>query len=111
MKLTIATVLFFSCFASAAWHNSLKPAGPAGGPLTIVETGVATYSITIPAEPTTQETKAAEDLADWVRQMSGGDLKISAKSPAPTISIATKRDFADEQYQIAVDESGNLLLQ
>src|SRR5438094_903832 len=103
MKSTmIAIALLFCSVASAEWHNALKPTGPAGGPLTIVENGEAKYSIVLPAEPTTQEKKAADDLRHWVREMTGADLKISAKLTAPTISISTRRDFSGEQYEIAV---------
>ncbi len=71
---------------------------------------VAKYSIAIPADSTSEEKKAAEDLQHWVGEMTGVTLKITAKAPGPVISISTRQDFGPDEYEIAVDESKNLRL-
>src|SRR4051812_42198381 len=90
--------------------NALTPKGDAAAPLTVVENGQAKCDISIPANATPQERKAAEDLNHWLEQITGVALRITVKTPAPCISIATDREAAPEQYSIAVDESKNIRL-
>ena len=53
------------------WVNALTPAGPAAPPLTIVADGTPRYAILLPAAPTAPERKAATDLREWLKQMTG----------------------------------------
>ena len=99
-----AIVLLLSAFASADWKNALQPAGQKAPAVTIVSDGQPAVSIVIPTSPTTEEQKAADDLRQWINQMTGATLKITGKAPAPVISIATRKDFSDEEYGIACDE-------
>lgn len=58
------------------WRNSLRPKGEPGPALTLASQGQANYVILLPAEPTTQEAKAAEDLAYWLKQMTGASFAV-----------------------------------
>src|SRR5262249_28447684 len=55
------------------------------------------------------EKKAAKDLQQWIREISGMELKIALGSSGKLINISTQPDFEDEQYQIAVN-GGHLTL-
>ena len=103
---------------SAEWRNTLKPAGQAALPLTLVADGAPRYAILLPARPTAPERKAAEDLQHWLKQITGGELAVVGEdqlSPGASrfISIGATdllrrsgggdgRDLADEGYEIAV---------
>ncbi|MCL5103186.1 MAG: DUF4838 domain-containing protein [Armatimonadetes bacterium] len=58
------------------WVNSLKPKGKTGAELTLARAGKALYCIVTAAQPTTQETKAADDLAMWLNEMTGAKFKV-----------------------------------
>src|SRR5262245_39069007 len=103
----VAIVLLLTPLALADWQNALRPAGTPAPAVTVVKDGQRTAAITIPPYPTTEEQKAADDLQQWITQMTGATLKITAKAPGPVISIATNKDFADEEYEIAYDAGSN----
>ena len=53
------------------WVNSLRPDGKPGKAIVLARNGATDYYIVCPASPTTQEEKAAMDLALWLREMTG----------------------------------------
>lgn len=57
------------------WRNVLKPEGD-GVALHFAEEGVARFTIVIPAQPTAQEAKAAQELAFWLKEITGADFPI-----------------------------------
>ena len=75
------------------WRNSLQPVGTPGPALTLAVQGKTGYRILLPARPTTQEQKAADDLASWLREITGADFPtIKEGSPeagttGPVISV------------------------
>lgn len=111
--------------AQGAWQNSLAPLGEPGRPLVLAERGKTHYVIVIPARPTTQEKKAADDLALWLGMMTGARFPIAADS-APAIETEiclgrtsrlpraglphAKADLGDEGYAIAAQGSRLFLL-
>ncbi len=95
------------------WSNTLKPRGIPGPLLLLASNGHARYTILLPAEPTTQDQKAAEDLAYYLKRMSGAEFAIVNESDAPPpdrfISIGRTRsspmglpDLRLDGYAIAV---------
>ncbi len=108
------------------WTNSLAPKGPRGAELTLARRGLAQYQILIPKDATTQESKAAADLSDWLRQITSASFAVVKESGATApegrfISIgktrllresglsAARAKLGDEGY--AVDEKDrNLFL-
>ncbi len=65
------------------WQNALTPKGDRAGELTLAAGGKTDYVIVIPAAATTQEQKAAEDLAHWLHGMTGADFGIVKDSQPP----------------------------
>ncbi len=101
------------------WQNSLRPDGKPGPELTLASRGQTDYMILLPASPTSQDEKAAEDLALWLKYMTGADFEIVIEGDAyrPTgreISIGrtdllskanlpdADADLGNEGYAIAV---------
>ena len=131
----LGSVLAGSCLwlaASAAaaghpdWVNALKPSGTPGPRLQLARQGHTAYAILVPAAPTSQEEKAAADLAGWLQVVSGADFAIAREGAAgasegPFISIGRTAlwnraaladagiDLGDEGYAIAV-RGANLFL-
>lgn len=125
---TIGLVLAVSFCAAAepwtAWHNALAPKGAQGPELTLTRDGKTEYVIAVPDAPTTQDQKAAQDLAQWLNEMTGAEFPIVPEAQAPgdnVISIGmTKRlesagipavtglaagpDLGDEGYGIGVKD-------
>ena len=99
------------------WQNSLKPKGEAAVEIAIAVGGETEYVIVIPESPTTQEQKAAEELALWLGEMTGAEFAIlsdaeparaqeisvgrTTRLAAANLAIA-KEDLGDEGYAIAV---------
>ena len=86
LKLAVAMLLLccaagtgtaFAASANSAWKNALKPKGKAGAEITLAKGGKALYGIVIPASASTKETKAAADLAQWLKEMTGAWLAIT----------------------------------
>lgn len=96
--------------ASTRWRNSLQPAGPASAPLTLAKAGTTDYVIVIPAAPTPQDRKAADDLALWLGQMTGAKFEIvpETQSPRPTeISIGQTNRLAGARVPMPRGGLGN----
>lgn len=134
----LCTAIIGSCLCLAAgpgraatfhpqWINALKPAGTAGPPLILASRGKAAYDLLLPATPTTQEEKAAADLALWLKGISGADFAVlrEGTGPAPAgevISIGrtvlleqaalpeARLDLGDEGYAIALSGKNLFLL-
>ena len=49
------------------WHNALQPQGGSSTELTLADNGQTDYCIVIPADETTQEKEAADDLRLWLQ--------------------------------------------
>jgi len=109
----------------SGWENALKPKGELGSEIMLAKGGKALYGILVPATPSTQEQKAAADLAQWLDEMTGARFAVSREADtAPNgkvISIGNTQLLAksgskigeaqleDEAY--AIDEKdGNLFL-
>jgi len=109
------------------WHNALKPKGQPAGKITLSVAGETDYVIVIPEKTTTQENKAAEDLAHWLQEMTGANFPIVTEAkgvvekticighteqfrrarlheipPIPPFSKGGRGDLEDEGYGIAV---------
>lgn len=109
----------FTAGTPKGWSNALRPKGKPGPALTLATNGKAGYVILLPSAATTQEEKAAEDLARWLKEMTRADFPVLHegryyKSTLPRISIGhtqilrsadlpeARLDLADEGYAIAV---------
>ena len=105
------------------WQNALKPKGQTGSEITLSVAGETDYFIVIPDTPTTQEKKAAEDLAHWLQEMTGATFPVildsEVKVSEKIISIGrtnqflkanitgSERDMGDEGYGIALEDHQN----
>lgn len=106
------------------WKNTLRPKGKLGPVLLLAEDGKALYTVVLPAEPTTQEEKAASDLAKYLgmitraeftvlregsyfrpsgREISVGQTQLLKQAAPPEC----KADLGKEGYAISVQ--GNTL--
>src|SRR5688500_8336420 len=107
MKLLLFLVAIFVCAPWAFaddWQNALRPKGAPASSRTLVRDGQPLYAITLPATPTGPERKAADDLRQWVKQMTGAELPLAVSPSAPrSIRISTNAAAPSEQYTIAVD--------
>ncbi len=125
LALVATACLGHSAPAPAGWSNTLKPSGPAAGPLTLAKGGATSYVIVIPEKATSQDRKAAEDLALWLGKMTDAAFEIVPDSAAPRgteISIGrtnrlsaaripqAKADLGNEGYAIGVDGQRLFLL-
>jgi hypothetical protein len=125
LALIASTCLCHSAPAPARWSNTLKPSGPSAGPLTLAKAGATGYVIVIPAEATSQDKKAAEDLALWLGKMTDAAFEIVPDSETPRdteISIGqtnrlsaakvpqARSDLGNEGYAIGVDGKRLFLL-
>lgn len=98
-----------------AWQNALAPRADAGPELTLAHDGIADYAIVIPDAATPQDQKAAQDLAKWLKEMTGaafaivpeaqaqGDaiVSIGETKAATAAGLAPAPDLGDEGYRIA----------
>lgn len=108
------------------WENALKPKGIPGPELTLAAGGKSNYVILLPEKPTSQERKAASDLALWLREMTGARFAVvsegARRAPAKKLisiggTAALARaglaeadvDLGEEGYAMAV-AGGNLFL-
>ena len=107
------------------WRNSLRPKGQPAQELTLATDGKTDYVIVIPAKPTTQEQKAAEELAQWLKEMTGAafpttpdtaprqarEISVGRTSRLAIVDIpAATKDLGDEGYAIAVQGQRLFLL-
>src|SRR5688500_8559436 len=106
----IAAVVLILCAiqpAHAEWRNALEPKGTKASTLTLVRDGRPLYGILLPTNPTGPEKKAADDLRQWVEEMTGAELPLAAsQAGGRTIRIATDPAAPGGQYSIAVDGDG-----
>ena len=102
----LAVLLILSARAQSEWQNSLKPEGKPATRLTVVKDCRATVSIFIPAHATAQETKAAQELQHWFKEITGATVGIkSGKASRNSISLVTDPKLGDEGYAIAASGS------
>jgi len=118
LSIVVGACLFCgSDSASAEWTNSLRPRGKPVATLTLAKDGKTDYVIVIPSEPTSQDRKAAEELALWLGEMTGAKFPIVPDSTTPKeteISIGrtnrlrnadvpqAKADLGDDGYAICL---------
>ena len=123
--LVMAAATYASPATGGQWQNSLKPRGAPAGEIALAVGAKTDYVIVIPDSPTTQEQKAAEELQQWVGEMTGADYALVSDSaePIPTeISVGrTNRlaatnlaiadaDLGDEGYAIALKDQRLFLI-
>ena len=109
-----------------AWRNSLKPGvtqssepssgglpsgwrGPrrVGPELTLASNARTDYVILLPAEPTSQEAKAAAELAHWLQAMAVADMPIVQESPtAVSLGKVISVGRTERLAQAGVPEAG-----
>ena len=58
------------------WTNSLTPKGSPGPELVLAQDGKTDYAILLPAEPTSQEEKAASELSHWLKEMTAAEFRV-----------------------------------
>ena len=126
LSVLMSSVAFGAVAPHKDWRNALKPQGKPGSELLLASGGNALYNIVLPNQPTTQEEKAAADLALWSMEMTGAEFRVlheggHYKPVWPAISIgntalaaeagltARAPDLKDEGYAIDVVD-GNLYL-
>ena len=117
MMLVVVACPYSSAARWGQWHNSLQPKGEPAAEIALAVGGETEYVIVIPDSPTTQEQKAAEDLAQWLNEMTGAEFAIVSDAEPPQdeeISVGrtsrlaaanlavAKKDLGDEGYAIAV---------
>jgi len=124
--LMISTSAALAVSPHPAWRNALRPRGEAGPEITLAKGGKALYAIVLPAGASTQESKAADDLAQWLGKMTGVRFAVwhedAAGAPRTnTISVGSTGlaaasavvpaglDLGEEGYAIAA-KNGNLFL-
>lgn len=111
--------------ASAQWRNSLQPTGKTSTWLTLADNGKTNYTLIIPSKPSSQDRKAADDLAHWLGQMTGAKFPVAKDSTPPReteISIGhtnrleqanlpvAQANLEDEGYALAVQGKKLFLL-
>jgi len=72
-------VLSTICFAngdSVQWSNTLRPTGKPSSTLTLATNGKSNYVIVISSKATTQDQKAANDLQQWLKEITDVKLPI-----------------------------------
>jgi hypothetical protein len=109
--LMLAAVLGLGASAAAeGWRNSLAPKGTAGPELLLAAGGATEYVIVVPAEPTSQDRKAAEDLAQWLGEITDATFPIvpdTAPKRSREISIGRTNRLAGARVPQAGAELGN----
>lgn len=120
----VATGVVLTVFTSAAagessngWKNALQPRQRGSAELALAVDGRAQYKIVIPQEASSQERKAADDLAYWLKEITGAEFSIGSDSVSlgeRTINIGStelfdlaklridRRSLGDEGYAIVV---------
>lgn len=97
--------------AQNGWVNALKPKGAAGPELSLALGGRASYTILLPENPTTQDEKAAADLAMWLREMTGAKFRIVQERAClpvgPVISVGRTKLLEQSDIWMAQSDLGN----
>ena len=65
-----------------SWANALTPPDNPGWPIALAENAHTETFIVYGTEPTTQDVKAAQDLAYWLHEMTGASFQIIQEDPA-----------------------------
>ncbi len=80
--------------------------------ISLVKDGISTYSITIPLKPTEQESRAANLLQKYVKQISGCELPIKQNiTPEPTsICIRETDGLKYDGYRLRSSEDGSITI-
>lgn len=115
----VLTGLICAAAVGGGWENAMKPKGDSGPAITLAFNSMTDYVVVIPEKSTTQEQKASQDLAQWLREMTGATFSIVADTTAPIpteINIGqtnrlaqaklpeTDGDLSDEGYAIAAQD-------
>ncbi|MDD5706866.1 MAG: DUF4838 domain-containing protein, partial [Kiritimatiellae bacterium] len=58
------------------WANALKPKGHAAHTLTLSSNGATDYTVVLPMAPSTRDQKAADDLCEWLKAMTGVSFPV-----------------------------------
>lgn len=96
----LAAAALTACAESQpGWVNALAPKGRPGRQITLASAGRTQYRILLPAAPTSQDRKAAEDLKLWLGEMTGADFPIVTedKSGSSEMVISVGRTRAVER--------------
>ena len=130
LALCFAVALAASALGDVAphpdWRNALAPRGNPGPELTLSRGRQACCHIVVPATPTTQDEKAAADLALWLGKMTGAQFPVVREGEREltdtVVSIgrtallaqanlpAAQAGLGDEGYAIATSSSRLYLL-
>ncbi|MEN6645112.1 MAG: DUF4838 domain-containing protein [Armatimonadia bacterium] len=81
----------------AQWRNALQPPGTASAPLTLATDGHARYNVLLPPQPSVIEAKAASELCQALRLITGADFATVNEGDAVTglfISVGRTRKLA-----------------
>ena len=81
-----------------SWINALEPSGQPGPPMALATDGHTEICIVYGHQPITQEIKATQDLAYWLREMTGATFPIIQEDPADESSYVEP----DTGYQAEV---------
>lgn len=101
------------------WHNTLAPKGDPGPEITLAVEGKTDYVIVIPESPATTEEKAAQDLAQWLQEMTGAVFPVVKAPQAPKKNVigigrvkqaVNPTELGDEGYAIVVEGTNLYLL-
>ena len=65
---------------SVQWSNTLRPTGKPGSTITLAANGKSSYVIVISSKATTQDQKAANDLQQWLKEITDVKLPIQSDS-------------------------------
>lgn len=102
--------------SSGGWSNSLAPKGKPGGEVTLALDGKTDYAILLPANATTQDRKAADDLKGWLDKMTGADFRVVIEGQAAErsriISIGQTRALSELSNRVGdLGKDGYAILQ
>ncbi len=77
---------------NSKWKSGLKPKGAAASTITLATNGTTQYRIVIATAPTTMDIKAADDLAMWLKEITGATYPV----------VSEKTDFAATGKEISI---------
>jgi len=69
---------------NSKWKSGLKPKGGATPTITLATNGTTQYRIVIASSPTTMDMKAAEDLAMWLKEITGATFPVVSEKTSTT---------------------------
>jgi hypothetical protein len=108
--LVMAAATYASPATWGQWQNFLKPRGAPAGEIALAIGGNTDYVIFIPESPTTQEQKAAEELQQWLGEMTGADYAIVSDGTEPIpheISVGRTSRLAAANLAVAKQNLGD----